>query len=506
MNGINDIRNRSVLEMSAEEARRFFLKHESYCKIDLPPYFTFDLVLNEVANYLHNNDLNLRHLRQGDFEHINHLLLSNKDGRYAWRPLEIIHPVLYVDLVKSITDPDNWNLIQRRFLRFRTESNVECMSIPVESRTDYRDIEEQIFVWWRDIEQRSIELTLEFEFLAHTDITDCYGQIYTHSIAWALHDREVARNRNNRRNYSLVGNKIDRSIQDMRYGQTNGIPQGSVLMDFIAEMVLGYADINLSRRLNDVDPQSYRILRYRDDYRIFARSKCDAEEILKALTEVLSDLGLKLNSEKTVISDNIIQSSIKQDKLAWLFRVQEADSLEKYLLILHDHALHYPNSGSLLRGLVEFRRMLDEERVYSNPMVLISIVVEITYSSPRTYPICMAIISRLLRFFQNNLEIIDVFKKILKKFDRIPNTGYMEVWLQRVALPLGITARDIDRQWSECLCRIVEGEEILLWENEWIEEPNLRQMLNVSIVDENRINSLQVEIDPIEYELFLTEY
>lgn len=31
----------------------------------------------------------------------------------------------------------------------------------------------------------------------------------------------------------------------MQYGQTNGIPQGSVLFDFIAEIVLGYADLLL---------------------------------------------------------------------------------------------------------------------------------------------------------------------------------------------------------------------------------------------------------------------
>jgi hypothetical protein len=34
----------------------------------------------------------------------------------------------------------------------------------------------------------------------------------------------------------------------MRHGQTNGIPQGSVLMDFIAEMVLGYADTLITKK------------------------------------------------------------------------------------------------------------------------------------------------------------------------------------------------------------------------------------------------------------------
>ena len=48
-----------------------------------------------------------------------------------------------------------------------------------------------------------------------------------------------------------------------------GIPQGSVLMDFIAEMILGYADKELSKKIEDNQISNYQILRYRDDYRIF---------------------------------------------------------------------------------------------------------------------------------------------------------------------------------------------------------------------------------------------
>jgi len=55
----------------------------------------------------------------------------------------------------------------------------------------------------------------------------------------------------------------------MTYGQTNGIPQGSVLMDFIAEIVLGYTDLELSHKINQLKIEDYQIIRYRDDYRIF---------------------------------------------------------------------------------------------------------------------------------------------------------------------------------------------------------------------------------------------
>ena len=41
----------------------------------------------------------------------------------------------------------------------------------------------------------------------------------------------------------------------MSYGQTNGIPQGTILMDFIAEMVLGYADYLLTERLKDLESE-----------------------------------------------------------------------------------------------------------------------------------------------------------------------------------------------------------------------------------------------------------
>ncbi len=496
---------RSVLDMCAKEAREFFLEPESYCKIDLPPYFTFESVLSEVDNYLHDKELDKlceRGIRPADLEGVNYLLLSNKDGRHAWRPFEVIHPVLYVDLVNAITDPENWNFIQERFSQFKKNPAVDCMSIPVKSTSRAKDKEEQIRVWWQEIEQRSIELALEFEVLAHTDINDCYSQIYTHSIAWALHGKETAKKK--RRNFSLIGNKIDKCIQNMRHGQTNGIPQGSILMDFIAEMVLGYADLCLSERLEKITLQdkNYKILRYRDDYRIFVRSKYDAEKILKTLTEVLSDLGLKLNSEKTVISDSIIRSSIKVDKLAWLFRVQEADDLEKHSLILHDHARRYPNSGSLLRGLAEFRKKLDKTKTCSNPHVLISIVVDIAYGNPRTYPVCAAIISRLLRFVRPESEKGKIFKKIVDKFRRLPNTGYMEVWLQRIAIPLGFQDK-----WSERLCLIAEGKEKKsLWRNDWINSDELKGVLNKPIVDEEKKKSMQPAIAPEEYELFLRRY
>lgn len=41
---------KTILELNAVEARKFFLKHESYCNIDLPKYFSFSELLEKVSN------------------------------------------------------------------------------------------------------------------------------------------------------------------------------------------------------------------------------------------------------------------------------------------------------------------------------------------------------------------------------------------------------------------------------------------------------------------------
>ena len=260
-------KRRSIIDLSHEEAREFLLKQESYLTLDLPPYFQFGNLLEDIATLLHKQPISDPRQSRA-FDHVNHILLNNKDGKYAWRPIELIHPVLYVSMVNTMTRRNNWKKICDRFRFFQQDSRIQCLSLPVESLTNQTDKAEQISGWWQDVEQQSIALSLDYEILVRTDIVDCYASMYTHSIAWAIHTKQKAKAKEHRRNPSLVGNFIDSNIQNMHRGQTNGIPQGSVLMDFIAEMVLGYADNELLQRVNSQNIIDYQILRYRDDYRI----------------------------------------------------------------------------------------------------------------------------------------------------------------------------------------------------------------------------------------------
>ena len=169
---------------------------------------------------------------------------------------------------------------------------------------------------------------MEYNYLMTTDISDCYSSIYTHSITWAMCDKEKAKERFQSKKLPSavdeerykIGDVIDKFLQDMSYKQTNGIPQGSILMDFIAELVLGYADRELSNRLSEKEFKNidYRILRYRDDYRIFGITQEDVVKIAKVLTEVLSDLNFRLNTQKTTITQDLVSESIKPDKIYYL--------------------------------------------------------------------------------------------------------------------------------------------------------------------------------------------
>ena len=287
-----------LIDLTNEEAKKHFLKESSYFNADIPNYISFEQILSDIDTILDGRCyIEFKAANPNEYLGVNYSLISNKDGKFAWRPLELIHPAIYVSLVNVICDPDNWKFITNRIAEFE-DSVVDCCSAPVMSLDDQRDVAKQIASWWQSVEQQSLINSLEFSHLLHTDVIDCYGSLYTHSISWALHGIKTAKEKKNDK--SLLGNVIDSHIRAGRYGQTNGISQGSVLMDFVAEIVLGFID----KRINDSlrGSTDFRILRYRDDYRIFTNSDDRAEEILKIISDKLRPVGMKLGVSKTYLT------------------------------------------------------------------------------------------------------------------------------------------------------------------------------------------------------------
>lgn len=495
----------TVIELSEAKARMFFMDPQNYGSTELPPYFNFEQALGAAENVLKKSRITKDIIQAAkDSDGVNYTLINNKDGKYAWRPLQFMHPILYVDLVHNMTTKGNWKTLQNRFAEFGALKHVACASMPV-VRDKKKNIKgDQILSWWSKFEQASIAQSLRYRLMFTADITDCYGSIYTHSIAWALHGKKVGKDNHGN---SLLGNLIDERIRAMRYGQTNGIPQGSALMDFIAELVLGYVDMLLAERLQGENVKDeYFILRYRDDYRVFVNDSGLGEKIVKELSVILADMGMRLNSGKMRMTDNIIKDSLKGDKLAWLGLQSNFESLsfEKQLLLLFDHANQYPNGGSLLKPLICLHEHFDEKWIGESESILASaaILVELAYRNPRCYQLCMAILAKLIDHTAED-ERRRVALQILEKFKCLPHTGYLQVWLQRIMKPGGIRL-----DYTERLCQIVDAPNISLWNNEWLKDDRRLYsiMQSVDIIDRNKLASIPSIIDEEEINIFISNY
>lgn len=305
---------KTILDLSNVKAYRYFMEPENYCNVSFPVYISFKNILEYIEKTVGNKDLNaiLKNPNKGNpssFENVNHTILMKKDGKYAYRPIQIANPYLYYLLVRIITNKGNWTALKKRFEEFKV-SQIEVTSIlKVKGKKDKSHKAASVTSWWENVEQRSIELSLKYRYMFVTDITNCYASMYTHTIAWALMGKEEAKKK--MQSKGLLGNIIDHYIQGMQLGQTNGIPQGSVLFDFIAEIILGYADKRLADKLSTNSIEKYTILRYRDDYRIFSNSKDELEKIAFFLQEVLTELNLQLNTKKTILTEDVVTDSIK---------------------------------------------------------------------------------------------------------------------------------------------------------------------------------------------------
>ncbi|MBV7364218.1 RNA-directed DNA polymerase [Actinomycetaceae bacterium TAE3-ERU4] len=515
--------NGTILDLEEDEIKDFFLKSSAYCSLELPPYFNFEELLHEVDKVVSGKERGAyANKKVRAYGENNHIIRHNKDGRYAWREFQLIHPVLYIELVNLIKD--NWEIIKKRFQQFSPEdSRIRCCSIPpkVENATEVNS--SAIEKWWGEYEQASLKLSLKYAYMGVTDITNCYDSVYTHTIEWAFLGKEkVKQERNkpkNKRDSSLfLGASIDTLLQDMNYGQTNGIPQGSVISDLIAEIILGYVDLELHKKLRKTltEKQEYRILRYRDDYRIFANSKTTVERILSELASVLAELNFRLNPNKTKIFDDIVANFIKKDKRDYLNLCFHQKNLQKRLLLIHDFSLKNSNSGNLVRAMVDFLNDIKRRKKINQPKEVIAVVVSIMLNSPRVYPVGFAIISEI--FAKENSSGVDIkenIDEIGEKFSIVPHTRFLKIWFQRMMLfrddkfselYMGDDLCDVVRS---AFIKFYKGEsqeysQEKIWKSEWITNGTLKRIIkSTPIVSEKVIKELGDVIEVEEVSLWM---
>lgn len=143
-------------------------------------------------------------------------------------------------------------------------------------------------------------LEQRFNYLMEFDISKCFYHIYTHSVTWAVKDKESAK-RNSRE--TSFENSFDKLMQLANYNETNGIVVGPEISRIFVEIILQQVDLNVSKRLEEqykygVD---YEVRRYVDDYFVFSNDPKILEKVKKEFQKELGFYKLYLNPTKSDI-------------------------------------------------------------------------------------------------------------------------------------------------------------------------------------------------------------
>ena len=511
-------KTKNILSLNHTEAVDFFLKAEQYHGFELPEYFVFDDLLQNVKNAVGKTPYE-ECLQEGMspelLSDVNLDILLNKDGRYAVRPIILANPFLYYFLVREICNEQSWTVIKLLFEKFNVPHITSCALPVILKEKEPFHKSTTILNWWSTMEQRSIELSLEYRYMFVTDITNCYGSVNPQAFDWAFSfkDTEYEQKAKN-----PIAKNIQKFLRAFQQGRNIGIPQGSAIFDFIGEIILGYSDLLLHEAIRKEGiTTSYEIIRYRDDYRIFCNDKDVLEKISYILQHILESFNFRMNSKKTKISESIVTDSIKADKLAYIYNTPifnkkgvDFDSFEKHLLYILMFARQYPDSGSIKTMLSDIDKRIEEwlkpqtrevstinledtnnaieKRLETYQRKLIggsvramsAVCVQIALENVGCSHYALRVLSRMVDSLEEEQEKRDIIDKVYTKLCNQPNSDYNQLWLQNITYQndkkKGVSPYNIR------LCKVVMGENVELWNNSWLKKDLTKNYKQTSVV------------------------
>ena len=535
---------RNILTLNHDEAMDFFMKSEQYHGFELPEYFSFDEVLKYVREKVRTipyEECLQKGVSPDSLSDVNLDILLNKDGRYAVRPIILANPFLYYFLVREVCCENNWQVIKDLFEKYNVPHITSCAIPVIPNEKEPFHKATTINNWWNSMEQRSIELSLEYRYMFVTDITNCYGSVNPQTFDWAFTLKNTTIETGIQ---SSIAQNIQKFLRALQQGRNIGIPQGSAIFDFVGEIILGYSDLllheSLQAKAKEYEGQGkvfpdYEIIRYRDDYRIFCSNREALEDISYILQQVLERLNFRMNSQKTKISDSIVTDAVKSDKLAYIYNTPifnkkgvDFDSYEKHLLFILMFARQYSDSGSIKTMLSDIDKRLEEwlhpqdkkketesilwgdvdlsddghlvktdskkaKEPYYIPggrvRAMSAICVQIALENVGCAHYALRIISRMIDSLKDMPEKQSIIDLVFNKLCNQPNSDYNQLWLQNMTYTQD--KKKGTSPYSLRLCQLVAGKEIQpLWNNVWLDSELEEQLPYDSIVNKETLKKV----------------
>lgn len=513
---------KTIFDLSADEALDFLMQNDQYVTTEMPEYLDFDPVLTFAREHIADTPIDkcVKDVTPEDMAEANYDIMLNKDGRYAVRVLSLSNPFLYYMLAREICTPEHWAAILDDFKVFGSTPHIQAVGIPV-IPADKEDFHKAttILNWWDKFEQASIRMSLDYRYMFATDITNCYGCIELRTVEKAFCRKGTA-------SEAEVKTDIVRILTMLRQGRNIGLPQGSALYDIIAEIVLGYADMLLHEALvRKGITEGYEILRYRDDYRIFANNKDLLENISYTLQHVLESLNLRLNSAKTRISSSIITDSVKRDKLAYIYNTPiynnkkrcDFDGIQKQLLFILQFGRQYPDCGQMRMLLSKLSAWLEkhiekmkrrskadaeksaedkkqQERlgtIIEDIMAMSAVAAQIAAENLNSAHYALKVISQMVSTISDEqvengeqASKDEIVTKVLNRLGSMQNSDYLKIWLQNLAVKAEYKG---DYSFADGkgngLCHLVCGADANLWNNSFLAPAYLEGFSAAAVVD-----------------------
>ncbi len=204
---------------------------------------------------------------------------------------------------------------------------------------------------------RRAQSSVGARFMLKTDLATFYPSIYTHSIPWAIHGKQVARSKRAR---DWFGNDLDQWVRESQDRQTGGIPIGPDTSFLIAEVIAARIDERLQKELGT----PLNGVRYIDDYHLYFRTRAEAERALAFLHTVTQRFELQLNGLKTEIVElpESIEPTWKTDlRLLRIRSDARATGIKAYFDRAATLAREFPTDSVLtyaVRKITHYKRLL----------------------------------------------------------------------------------------------------------------------------------------------------
>lgn len=330
----------------------------------------------------------------------------------------------------------------------------------------------------------------KFKHLYKFDISKCFDSIYTHSLSWALYNKEIVKD-DIKQSKTTFSGKFDALMQNMNYGETNGILIGSEVSRIFAELLLQQIDKSVFDKMfkdGKIHKRDYQVFRYVDDYFLFYNDENIKNKIFEEFIHHLKQFNLFINESKsyqysrpivteltivktkmTDLIDNQLNIKVlDKDAQQWGVGFNHKNLITRLKIILKENNIEYKDIVNYLIAVIEKKVLKvlskieqeDKKEPYLKDVLtyihgILDFVFFVYSVAPRVSATIkvVSIMSKLLVFIKESTGLKKhqkeyLFKKMFDEMYQIIKTNKNKKYVQNETLYLLITLSELGEDYK----------------------------------------------------------